>query len=94
MRARTVAGLPAGTRTPDYISLGVLARVFSADKVRSALEATQRAAADRFLPDVHTYLRLSPELRAQVHGPNAGDEPKVTGSGIRCCVWIPERLFP
>ncbi len=79
MRARTVAGLPAGTRTPDYISLGVLARAFSVDKVRSALEATQRAAADRFLPDVHTYLRLSPELRAQVNGPNAGDEPKVTG---------------
>ncbi len=39
----------------------------------------QRAAADRFLPDVHTYLRLIPELRAQVNGPNAGDEPKITG---------------
>jgi hypothetical protein len=37
------------------------------------------AAADRFRADVHTYLRLSPELRAQVNGPNAGDEPKAAG---------------
>jgi hypothetical protein len=27
----------------------------------------------------HTYLRLSPELRARVNGPNSGDEPRVTG---------------
>jgi hypothetical protein len=27
----------------------------------------------------HTYLRLSPELRARVNGPNAGDEPRATG---------------
>jgi len=27
----------------------------------------------------HTYLRLSPELRAKVWGPEVGDEPKVTG---------------
>ena len=29
---------------------------------------------------VHTYLRLSPELRARVDGPLTGDEPAVTGS--------------
>ena len=28
---------------------------------------------------VHTYLRLSPELRASVGGPHAGDEPKAVG---------------
>jgi hypothetical protein len=28
---------------------------------------------------LHTYLRLSPELRAAVPGPNAGDEPRITG---------------
>lgn len=28
---------------------------------------------------VHTYLRLSPELRARVDGPEIGDEPPVTG---------------
>lgn len=49
--ARTVAELPAGTRITDYISVGVLARAFSADKVRSALEATQRdSVRQRDLP--------------------------------------------
>jgi hypothetical protein len=28
----------------------------------------------------HTYLRLAPELRAQVDGPKSGDEPPVTGA--------------
>jgi hypothetical protein len=31
-------------------------------------------------PSGHTYLRLSPELRAQVDGPKAGDEPAVSGT--------------
>ena len=31
----------------------------------------------------HTYLRLSPELRAGVYGPQTGTEPKVSGSGDR-----------
>ena len=30
-------------------------------------------------PTVHSYLRLSPELRAGVWGPETGDEPRVTG---------------
>lgn len=30
-------------------------------------------------PNAHTYLRLTPELRAQVDGPKTGDEPAVTG---------------
>jgi hypothetical protein len=34
-----------------------------------------------FAPDAsgHTYLRLTPELRGRVDGPNAGDEPVITG---------------
>jgi hypothetical protein len=39
----------------------------------------RRTPADRFSPDIHTYLRLHPELRAQVDGPKAGDEPAVSG---------------
>jgi hypothetical protein len=39
----------------------------------------QRTAADRFAPDGHTYLRLTPELRAGVYGPKSGDEPAVAG---------------
>ncbi|MCC6362003.1 MAG: Tat pathway signal protein [Bryobacterales bacterium] len=38
-----------------------------------------RRQRDRFAPDVHTYLRLSPEWRAKVDGPKAGDEPPATG---------------
>ena len=30
-------------------------------------------------PSGHTYLRLTPELRARVDGPKAGDEPPITG---------------
>jgi hypothetical protein len=40
------------------------------------------AIAEAFVPNagVHTYLRLSPELRARFDGPLAGDEPPATGS--------------
>jgi hypothetical protein len=40
----------------------------------------RREAADRSAPEAHTYLRLIPELRAQVNGPGAGDEPAVAGA--------------
>jgi hypothetical protein len=40
----------------------------------------RRGPGDRFAPDGHTYLRLSPELRAGVNGPKAGDEPQPSGS--------------
>jgi hypothetical protein len=39
----------------------------------------RRGSTDWSAPDGHTYLRLSPELRAQVNGPKAGDEPPVDG---------------
>jgi len=42
--ARTVAGLPAGSRITDYIGLGVIARTFPMTKVRAALEATNKTS--------------------------------------------------
>ena len=49
--ARTVASLLAGSRITDYISLGVIARFFPADKVREVLKQTNRASIrERDLP--------------------------------------------
>jgi hypothetical protein len=49
--ARTVAGLPAGSRITDYISLGVVAKFFPVAKVREVLKETGRASVrQRDLP--------------------------------------------
>ena len=49
--ARTVAGLPAGSRITDYIGLGVIARTFPVSEVRAALAATGKASIrERDLP--------------------------------------------
>jgi hypothetical protein len=49
--ARTVASLPAGSRITDYISLGVIAKFFPADKVHEVLNQTGRASVrERDLP--------------------------------------------
>ena len=49
--ARTVAGLPAGSRITDYISLGVLNRAIPRTAVDEALRATGRASIrQRSLP--------------------------------------------
>ncbi len=49
--ARTVASLPAGSRITDYISLGVIAKFFPAEKVHEALKQTSRASVrERDLP--------------------------------------------
>ena len=49
--ARTIAALPAGSRISDYISLGVIAKYFPVEKVRSVLENTGRASVrERDLP--------------------------------------------
>ena len=42
--ARTVAELPKGSRVTDYISLGVLAKTFPAEKVKSILASTGRGS--------------------------------------------------
>src|ERR1044072_4367702 len=45
------AGLPAGVRLSDHISLGVIARAFPPDRVRRILDETGKAsAAERDLP--------------------------------------------
>jgi hypothetical protein len=42
--ARTLAELPAGSRITDYISLGVIAKYFPAEKIHAVLEQTKRAS--------------------------------------------------
>jgi hypothetical protein len=49
--ARTLAVLPAGSRISDYISVGVIATFFPADKVREVLRQTHRESIrERDLP--------------------------------------------
>jgi hypothetical protein len=49
--ARTIATLPAGSRITDYISLGVIAKVFPLEKVHGVLQRTGRASVrERDLP--------------------------------------------
>src|SRR5215204_4648027 len=49
--ARTVATLPAGSRITDYISLGVIAKFFPAEKIHEILKQTNRASVrERDLP--------------------------------------------
>jgi hypothetical protein len=49
--ARTVAGLPSGTRLTDFISLGVLTRAVPLTRVEAALERTdKRSVRQRDLP--------------------------------------------
>jgi hypothetical protein len=49
--ARTLADLPAGSRITDYISLGVIAKFFPAEKIREVLKQTNRASIrERDLP--------------------------------------------
>src|ERR687898_2773579 len=51
MMARTAAGLPAGIRLSDHISLGVIARTFPLDQVQQILAETGRASErERDLP--------------------------------------------
>jgi hypothetical protein len=42
--ARTLAELPKGSRITDYVSLGVLAKTFPVQKVKSALASTGKAS--------------------------------------------------
>jgi hypothetical protein len=49
--ARTVATLPAGSRITDYISLGVVAKTFSPERVRGVLTAAGKGSVrERDLP--------------------------------------------
>ena len=49
--ARAPAGLPAGIRLSDHISLGVIAKTFPLDRVRQILADTGKASErERDLP--------------------------------------------
>ena len=49
--ARVTAGLPAGVRVTDHISLGVIARAFPPDRVQQVLAETGKASErERDLP--------------------------------------------
>lgn len=58
-----------GNARPDY----ALNDLFGA-------HITAQHQPDRSSNTAHTYLRLSPELRKQVDGPEIGNEPAITGS--------------
>jgi hypothetical protein len=66
--ARTVAGLPEGTRVTDYISLGVIARAFPLPAIHRILEETGRASRrQRELPaHVVVYYVIALALYMQV----------------------------
>src|SRR3954465_10705512 len=50
--ARAAAGLPAGIRLSDHVSLGVIAKTFPLDQVRQVLAETGKASErERDLPD-------------------------------------------
>jgi len=66
--ARTAAGLPAGTRLTDYLSLGVLTAQFPLDDVQEALLSTGRVSErERDLPaHVMVYYAIALALYADV----------------------------
>ena len=66
--ARTVAGLPEGTRVTDFISLGVIAKRFPLEQVRSILKDTGRESIrQRQLPaHVVFYYVIALALYAEV----------------------------
>src|SRR5919107_169318 len=51
MRGRVAAGLPAGVRVSDHISLGVIAKSFPLEQVHQVLRQTGKASVrERALP--------------------------------------------
>lgn len=66
--ARTIAGLPAGSRITDYISVGVISKTFPLEKVNEILRRTGKASQrERELPaHVVIYYVLALALFMQV----------------------------
>jgi len=66
--ARTIASLPAGSRITDYISFGVIAKFFPAEKVHEILTETNRASIrERDLPAhvvVYSVIALALSMRS------------------------------
>lgn len=70
-----------GDARPDYALSGLFgAHLISPAPALPATRPARRGAAEWSSPDGHTYLRLIPELRANVEGPKSGDEPPVQGT--------------
>src|SRR4051794_11879744 len=57
--ARTLAGLPAGVRLSDHISLGVIAKAFPPDQVRQVLAETGRASGRDLPAHVMVYCAIA-----------------------------------
>lgn len=67
-----------GDPRPDYALADLLGAhaLAPAPKLSPAQQGGRRGAT----AELHTYLRLSPELRGSVDGPKAGDEPPISGT--------------
>ena len=63
-----------GDQRPDY----ALGDLFGAHVMESNKPLSDEARIKRASDTLHTYLRLSPELRGQVDGPKNGSEPTIT----------------
>ena len=75
-----------GDPRPDFVLADLFACHRIGDPPKLAATSPPEGAVPSggggaFVPDFsrHTYLRLSPELRARVNGPKAGDEPAPVG---------------
>jgi len=56
-----------------------LADLFGVHVVKNELSKSAETKRNKIGETLHTYLRLSPELRANVHGPKTGTEPVIIG---------------
>ncbi|MDP9173325.1 MAG: beta-galactosidase [Planctomycetota bacterium] len=63
-----------GDARPDM----ALADLFGAKGAKGAKPQAMRIRATGAVAEQHTYLRLTPELRALVYGPETGNEPAIT----------------
>jgi hypothetical protein len=64
-----------GEARPDY----ALADLFGAHAAKPRVGSSEAAAENQATVTRHTYLRLIPELRARVNGPQTGTEPPIAG---------------
>src|SRR5881275_702448 len=86
--ARAPAGLPAGIRVGDHLSLGVIAEAFPIGVVRRVLAETGRASErERDLPaHVMVYYAIAPALHTSA---GTREVLRCLPEGLR---WLPEGL--
>src|SRR3954449_1581263 len=86
--ARTLAGLPAGIRVSDHISLGVIAGTFPLGEVRQVLAETGRASErERDLP-AHVMVYYAIALALHAGAGTRGDVYVYGMSGDGRCVLL------